>query len=244
MLSSGTIIWIYVIHFRVTVMWLCHIKYVCTKQWMFVHTREDATNTQDNKIKYLGSVCNSSMLENRLKNAWRQLECHLKTHWRLLDGLWRPIVPYRQAFLELMSEPKTIHSFAGKCRECSYLLFLILSGMSQMLWFYPNKNMIQACRDARGLFSHNYVYELVLGLGQHIEPSYHKLFNERSCESLKIDETYLSFFVYVTRPLTENVLFKPSLTKWTQNISIAKFGLRAPAHHDSALVLNDSPAPR
>ena len=98
--------------------------------------------------------------------------------------------------------------------------------MSRMLIFvFPNpernesnvvvlsKYEFETClsRCERPLFSK--LYELVLGLGQHIQPSYHKLFDERSCESLKIDETYLSFFVYVTVPLAENVLFKPSLTK-------------------------------
>ena len=39
----------------------------------------------------------------------------------------------------------------------------------------------------------------------------HKLFDERSCESLKIDETYLSFFV--TMSWTRNVLFRPHLAK-------------------------------
>lgn len=39
----------------------------------------------------------------------------------------------------------------------------------------------------------------------------HKLFDERSCESLTIDETYLSFFV--TKSWTRNVLFRPHFAK-------------------------------
>ena len=39
----------------------------------------------------------------------------------------------------------------------------------------------------------------------------HKLFDEWSCESLKIDETYLSFFV--TMSWTRNVLYRPHLAK-------------------------------